>query len=119
MNMQRDWTVWLSILLLVIAGLIGNSYDQVPRPGDPGAALYIFSMILAILGTGRAMLLWFQTLRHVLKQPSCFSRSRWLVLHIVFAPVAPYLYYLVRTLPDDDTGRNADIEPGSEENTSC
>ena len=97
--MKRDVTVFISIGLLAVAWVIGSFYETPPASGDSGWGLYMFSMLLAILGMARAVLLWFQTLLHILKEPKPFPHGKWIALHIVAAPLIPYLYYFITSEP--------------------
>lgn len=114
--MKRDITVLISIGLLAASWVIGSFFGGPPASGEPGWLLYLFSVVLAILGMARAILLWFQTVRHIIQQPAPFPRAKWILFHIVAAPLVPYLYYFITTQPgavhDDEPESDPAVEEG-------
>ena len=97
--MKRDLSIPLS-LIYVLVYLCAGMFVDLPRgfseAKDPLAkTLLIFDILVSV----RIFILWIQTLIHSWKNSDPPSRVAWVLGHLFFGPIVPFIYYFLTDPP--------------------
>jgi hypothetical protein len=104
--MKRDITVWLSLVVIAVAGVIAAATGM-PRHIDTSAPLLFHVLFwIIIVGAVRATVLWFQTLMHGLKHAKQENRVAVVLGHLLLGPLMAYAYYLASRLGAQQPGES-------------
>ena len=92
--MKRDVTVWISLAMIVVPLLLGIAMGM-PRDITSKTPLvfHIFFWMI-FFGAIRAIVLWFQTLKHGVKHAKEENRHAVVLGHLFLGLLMAYAYYL-------------------------
>jgi hypothetical protein len=108
--MRRDITIRISLIVLV-CGILALLLLDTPEVIDSSSPwrwqLLLWPMWLSSL---RLVVLWFQTLSHIVYDNSNRHKMSWIFGHLLFGPLSSLYYYFGSGKQQAEQGRDGDAE---------